>query len=209
MPFDVVVTELIRKTFVGAVPVGNAHLALDKCKQVYYDKDAKRLVALTVQEYYTAFTNTLMGLPTDQPYPVDVAHVFRHNLETNIQNLLVHRGHVFPPRDPNESNAAAQHRIYQIFEAALHIEQDLIATHRSQQLYAWTGSNNLHNFGPRSFLTTATSDTYTDPSLATLLMTQGVDVASDLEAPLYPHNCGPSSPRQFYRSRFCSGVRPS
>ena len=64
--FDVVST-LIKNTFVGAQPVGDAHIALDRCRQFHFDPITRQMSLRTVQQYYDMFINTLMGLPTDQP----------------------------------------------------------------------------------------------------------------------------------------------
>ena len=119
-----VTTHLIKDTFVGAQSPGNAQAALQNCHQVYNDPVTCQLVFCTIQQYYDAFISTLIGMPPDRQYTVDVAHTFFHNLEKSLKDLIIHQGHVFPEPPPDETNADAQERIHDIFVIALQLEQE-------------------------------------------------------------------------------------
>ena len=75
---------------------------------MFTDPQSRQLVFRSVLEYYNAFTDTLLGLPTDRPYGTDVANTFYNNLERSIQEIMIQRRFTFPPQLPNETNALAR-----------------------------------------------------------------------------------------------------
>jgi hypothetical protein len=149
--FDVAV-RLIRETFVGAQPPGTAHAAIQNCRQVYYDTTTRHLVINSVRTYYDEFTTTLLAMPTDRRYTVDIAHIFFANLERSLQQLFLSRGHEVVPQPANEDNAAAQARVHDIFLLVLGLEEEMDAIQRRTQAPRPLYPN--RNPTPHAFLTT-------------------------------------------------------
>jgi hypothetical protein len=186
-----VTTQLIRETFVGAQPPGDAHAALQKCRQVSWDPITRQVTSRTVQQFYDAFTNTLLGMPTDAPYTADIASMFYNNLEQSLQNLLLARRFALPPRAPAETNADAQQRVHVVFVAALALEQETEAVLRRAQVRNFPARPNAgnQNQNSHSFLTSV-MDPFAAEALTTNNATEAYHELLDFQGLPIPEDDG-------------------
>ena len=115
----------LNDTYLGGTTPTALQNEVSTCRQMYYDRENRVMVNLSVNALYTWFLFKIDAIPQDVAFTLDIAATFFNNLSPDVIEFLMPEGVQVPPRPPTENNHQGNQRLVLVRNAAVEVEKKI------------------------------------------------------------------------------------
>ena len=139
------VKTAIKYTYLGGTTPTALQNEVSTCRQMYYDRETRVMVNLSVNALYTWFLFKIDAIPQDVAFTLDIAATFFNNLSPDVREFLVSEGVQVPPRSPTEYNHQGNKRLVLVRNAAVEVEKKIRRIKAAVQLVSGSHHQQLES----------------------------------------------------------------